>query len=95
MSHYAWHQDTLILSCVIQPKAKSDEVVGPHNNALKIRINAPPIDGKANRHLIDYLSKQFGVPKSSVKIMKGAGSREKSVAIKRPRKLPENAFISR
>ena len=94
MPHFYWREDTLFLSCFIQPKAGRDEIVGLYNNALKIRITAPPIDGQANRHLIDYLSKLFSVPKKNVKIVRGLNGRDKTVAIAEPQLLPESALIA-
>ena len=49
---YHWDGENLILSVQVQPKSSRDEIVGPHNDCLKVRITAPPIDGKANAALI-------------------------------------------
>ena len=94
MAHFYWRDDTLFLTCFVQPKASRDEIVGLHNDALKIRIAAPPIDGKANRHLIDYLSKLFEVPKKNVKIVRGLSGRDKTVAITQPQTVPESTLIA-
>ncbi|QIZ75721.1 DUF167 family protein YggU [Ferrimonas lipolytica] len=79
----------LLLSLYIQPKASRDAVVGLHGDEVKVAITAPPVDGKANSHLIKYLSKQFKVPKSQVQIEKGEQGRHKQVRIVEPRQLPE------
>ena len=55
---------------------------------LKIRIAAPPVDGKANAHLIQFLAKTFGVPKARVHLESGANSRNKQLRIAAPRTLP-------
>ena len=55
---------------------------------LKIAITAPPVDGKANAHLVKFLSKQFNVAKSAINVEKGLQSRHKLVRIKQPKKLP-------
>ena len=57
----------------VQPRAGRDEVVGFDDaHQLKIRVNAPPVDGKANLAVRELLSRLFGVPKKSVKVVTGA-----------------------
>ncbi|RTE67184.1 YggU family protein [Amphritea opalescens] len=90
---YTWQDDSLILRCHLQPKASSDAIVGLHDDSVKIRITAPPIEGKANAHLIKFLAKQFGVAKSSVTILKGELGRQKRVKIEHPKKIPEQLTI--
>ena len=85
---YQWQDDDLLLSVRVQPKASRDEIIGPHENALKIRITAPPVDGKANTHLIKFLAKTFGVPKSRVEIVSGESGRLKRLRIQAPTALP-------
>ena len=65
----------------IQPGAKKTEVVGLHGEALKIRLAAPPVDGKANAGLITFLADRFGVAKSAVSLVSGDTSRAKRVRI--------------
>ena len=65
----------------LQPKSSRDEIVGFHGGRLKIKITAPPVDGKANKKLIEFLSKTLGVSKSSVEIIKGISSKLKTLAI--------------
>ena len=88
MSFYRWDQDDLYLSCHLQPKARKDEFCGLYGDSLKIRITAPPVDGKANAHLIKFIAKNFGVAKSKVEIVGGELSREKRLCIHNPGKLP-------
>ena len=78
----------LILSLTIQPKSSKDQLVGDHNGRCKIRITAPPVDGKANLHLIKYLAKLFQVSKSQVIIEKGETSKHKQVRIIKPTTVP-------
>jgi len=92
--HYSWQGKDLILRCHLQPKASSDEIVGIHGDRLKLRITAPPIDGKANEHIVKWLSKLFGVPKSDIEILQGELGRQKTLRIRSPKILPEGAEIS-
>ncbi|MDP2823897.1 MAG: DUF167 family protein [Sulfuritalea sp.] len=65
----------------IQPGAKKTEVVGLHGEALKIRLAAPPVDGKANACLLAFLADQLGVAKSAVSLASGDSSRAKRVRV--------------
>ena len=89
MSHYQWRDQTLVLHCYIQPKAASDDIVGLHDKALKIRLTAPPVDGKANQQLIAFLSRVFAVPKGQITLLRGQSSRRKTVQIVAAKKLPD------
>lgn len=73
--------DAVILSLHIQPGARITEVVGTHGDALKIRLAAPPVDGKANAALIGFLAKTLGVPKAAVSLLSGESSRAKRVRV--------------
>jgi len=87
--HYQWHGEDLHLSCHLQPKATKDEIVGLHGNSLKIRITAPPIDGRANTHLIQFLAKTFGVTKRNITIFSGELGRQKRIKVEQPTKIPD------
>jgi uncharacterized protein (TIGR00251 family) len=65
----------------VQPKASKNAVVGLHDDALKIRLTAPPVDGAANKLCIQYLSKITGIPKSAIEIASGHTGRTKQIAI--------------
>lgn len=86
---YKWRENDLVLSVQIQPKSSKDEVVGMLGENLKIKITAPPIDGKANAHLCSLIAKWFDVPKSRVNILKGETSKIKTLLIKQPQQLPD------
>jgi len=81
--------DGLILCIHLQPRASKDEVCGLYGDALKVRITAPPVDGKANQHLIRFLAKCFGVPKNQVNLLSGESSRDKRIQILSPKKSPD------
>ena len=81
MSWFLADGDGVILRLHIQPGAKKTEVAGEHGEALKIRLSAPPVDGKANACLIEFLAKQLGVAKSAVELLSGDTSRAKRVRV--------------
>ncbi|HSW53357.1 MAG TPA: DUF167 family protein [Sulfuricaulis sp.] len=87
-----WRRDgpDLVLQVQIQPRASSDAIAGVLGDRLKIRLTAPPVEGKANEHLITWLARLFGVPRNQVILERGAGSKRKQVRIRCPQKLPEN-----
>jgi uncharacterized protein (TIGR00251 family) len=74
-------EDGIILSLHIQPRASKNEVCGIQENALKIRLTSPPVDGAANKLCREFLAGLFDVPKSSVEIIAGETSRHKRVRI--------------
>ena len=94
MSYFRWDGEDLILDCHLQPKASSDEFAGLHGERLKIRLTAPPVEGKANAHLLAFLGKAFGVAKSQVSLISGELNRQKRVRIQRPQKLPDQPGLT-
>ncbi len=85
---YRWDGADLVLRLRVQPRAAADGFAGPLGDAMKLRLTAPPVDGKANAHLIALLAKLFGVARTAVVIEQGAQGRAKRVRIARPRRLP-------
>lgn len=81
MSWYQQTSDGWIVSLHIQPGAKKTEVVGLHGEALKIRLAAPPVDGKANAALCAFVAECLDVPKRQVQVVAGLTSRQKRVAV--------------
>jgi len=65
----------------VQPRASKNEIVEMQEDALKVRISAPPVKGKANKALIGFLAKQLGVKKSEIEIVSGHTSRIKTIQI--------------
>lgn len=89
MSSYARLDGTdLVLQCHIQPGARRSELAGEHGDRLKIRLKAPPVDGKANTELIRFLSQLFAVPRNAITIESGDLSRQKRVRIENPVQWP-------
>ena len=73
--------DGVVLTLHIQPGAKTSEVVGLHGEALKIRLAAPPVDGKANAALLAFLAAKVSVGRTAVQLLSGESSRAKRVRI--------------
>ena len=65
----------------VQPGARRTEPAGVHGDEVKIRVAAPPVDGRANVALVRFLAKRLSVPPSQVQIVAGAASRSKRVVI--------------
>ena len=63
------------------PRAARDAVQGLHGDAVKIRLRAPPVEGKANEALVAFLSRTLGIPPRHVSLVAGHGGRQKRVAV--------------
>ncbi len=83
-----WQGAALILQVQVQPGASRDEVVGLHGDRVRVRITAPPVDGKANRHLVEWLAALFDVPRSQVTLLRGESGRAKTIRVATPRRVP-------
>lgn len=92
---YSWEGNDLLLRVYLQPRASRDEIIGPHGEALKIRVTAPPVEGKANRQLRTFLAAEFNVPPGRVELEKGHGSRIKLWRIHQPRRLPAGIQVEK
>ena len=68
------------LSAIIQPRSSKNEVIGIYNNALKIRLTSPPVDGAANKACIRFF-KLLGVSPSEITIVQGFSSRNKTIEV--------------
>ncbi len=65
----------------VQPRASRSEIAGEHAGALKLRVAAPPVDGKANEECCRFIAKAMGVSVSSVEIISGESSRDKIIRV--------------
>ena len=88
MTWYSWKGEILFLELRIQPRAKQNDIAGIMGDRLRIRIQSPPVDGKANKCLVNFLGAQFDVPTSKVKLINGHNNRNKRVAIHAPLTQP-------
>ena len=71
----------LLLTLHIQPGAKKTDIAGLHGDALKIRLAAPPVDGKANDALVRFVAERLGLPRSAVTLKSGQTSRHKVLEV--------------
>ncbi|MBU0500555.1 MAG: YggU family protein [Gammaproteobacteria bacterium] len=85
---WQWEGEDLLLRLRIQPRAGRDAFAEPYADAFKIRITAPPVDGRANKHLQRFLAKAFDVTLKDVQIEAGEASRGKRVRIQAPKRIP-------
>ena len=74
-------ENGLLIGLKISPNASKNEFI-INGEEIKVKITAPPVDGKANKTLIEFLSKSFKVPKTYFEIVKGETSKEKTILIK-------------
>jgi uncharacterized protein len=65
----------------VQPGASRTGIAGLHGDALKIRVAAPPADGRANRELLGYLAERLGVARAQIELVKGESGRRKTVIV--------------
>lgn len=72
---------SLLLTLHVQPRAKKNQLAGLHNDALKIRLTTPPIEGRANKAIVDFLAGKLHLPKSAISIKSGLQSRIKLILI--------------
>lgn len=84
----------LILTLYVQPGARHTEPVGMYGGALKIKLSAPPVEGKANKALLKFLAERFRVPLRQVSLKQGAQSRFKIIEINQPAVGPQVLFSS-
>jgi len=78
----------------VQPGAKRSGWAGRYGDALKVRLQAPPVDGKANEALRSWIAAAFGVPLAAVELVRGAQSRRKEVLV-RCTALEREAIVAR
>ena len=69
------------LSAIIQPRSSNNKVTGIYNNALKIHLTSPPVDGAANKTCIRFFSKMLGISPSEISIVQGFNSRNKIIEV--------------
>ena len=73
--------DSTLLRVRVQPRARSDEVVGWAGATLRVRVHAAPVDGEANQALLALLARAFRVPRSAITLVRGRHARDKLVRV--------------
>src|SRR3989337_4148224 len=79
---YSKEESEVTIEVQVQPKSSRDEIFGLQNGRFKVKVTAPPEDGKANERLIELIARALGVSKPYVKIVRGETSRIKILKIK-------------
>ncbi len=93
MSWYrSGNANNFFLTLHVQTGARCTEVVGLHGRALRIKLAAPPVEGKANVALLKFLAKNFNVPLCQVILKQGHKSRHKVIEIQQPAHEPSVLF---
>lgn len=85
----SWKGDDLLLLVYVQPGARQSGFAGQHGDALKLRVQAPPLDGRANQEVRTFLARAFAVPVARVVLLAGETSRHKRFCVIEPQALPE------
>jgi len=85
--------EVITLTLHVQPGAKRSEIAGLHGEALKLRLAAPPIEGRANEALLKFIAGLFDVPVRQVELKQGGQSRHKVVAITGSKIEPESLLL--
>ncbi|MBI5674945.1 MAG: YggU family protein [Nitrospirae bacterium] len=75
-------KDELILKIKVEPRSSRSGIMGQYGDAIKVKLNSPPVDGKANTELIEVLAKEYGISKKDVEIISGFNSKNKLVRLK-------------
>lgn len=78
---YRKNGEVITLTLHVQPGAKRSEITGLHGEALKLKLAAPPIEGRANEALLRFIADKFSVPLRQVELKQGGQSRHKVIAI--------------
>ena len=65
----------------VEPRSSKTGIVGPYGNALKVKLTSPPVEGKANKELIEVLARELKVKKKDIEIVSGQSSKNKVVRI--------------
>ena len=82
------HSKGIVFQVFIQPRASKDMIVGLHDDRLKIKVAAPPVDGEANKRCIQFLAKCLSVPRSTLQIISGHNSRKKRILLESAQTTP-------
>ena len=82
MSWIATNSEGVLLTVKVVPRASKNEIAGLLGDALKIRLQAPPVEGKANKALIEFLAEELNVSKKQIEIRGGETGRNKQILVR-------------
>jgi uncharacterized protein (TIGR00251 family) len=82
-------KEYLIINVKVEPRSSKSGIAGPYGNAIKVKLKSPPVEGKANKELIEILAKEFGIAKTDIDIISGKSSRNKIVKLYGVRNLED------
>lgn len=88
-------QGAVVLALHVQPGAPRTEIAGLHGDAIKVRIAARAVEGRANVALREFLGEAFGVPMARVTLLRGETSRDKLVRIEAPARRSDLGWLRR
>ncbi|MDH4028392.1 MAG: DUF167 domain-containing protein [Nitrospirota bacterium] len=71
----------LTVNIKVEPRSSRSGIVGAYGDGLKVRLTSPPVEGRANKELIEVLAKEFGIPKKDIEIISGESSKRKIVRL--------------
>ena len=83
------HPEGIVFKVLVQPRSSKNSIAGIHNEALKIKLTAPPVDNAANQMCLKFLAKSLRVSRSALEIIAGHNSRHKQILLR-----PEDTIIS-
>lgn len=93
MSAIAQTPEGVVLTVRVVPRASRNRVDGLLGDALKIRLQAPPVEGRANEALVDFLAATLGVPRRTVTLLAGSASRHKRLLVTGAREAAVRAAL--
>jgi uncharacterized protein (TIGR00251 family) len=82
MSFFETRSDGILLRIQVVPGSSKNQIVGLHGSRLKIKLQAPPVDGKANEALLSFIAETLGAKKSDIELIRGSTSRSKDLLVK-------------
>ncbi len=88
-------EGSVIFPVRVQPRASKDEIAGVTGGALKVRVRAPALEGRANDAVCEYLAELLKTPKAAVRILSGQHSRSKRVEVRGVTELQVLALVTR
>lgn len=75
-------KDGITFGVWVAPRGRRNEVMGPHGDSLKVRVTAPPVGGKANKALVEFLAGELGIASRQIEVITGHTARRKRVRVR-------------